>query len=68
MYDGKGALSTNLAEGAAFLRSSDIEADGSVSPAGQGLNTGVVSKDAVNSSGKTSPDLEVICAPLYYAQ
>ncbi|GAA5996970.1 hypothetical protein JCM5350_007684 [Sporobolomyces pararoseus] len=67
MYDGKGALATNLAEGAAFLRSSDVEADGSISPAGQGHNTGVVSKEIVNSSGETSPDLEVICAPLYYA-
>ncbi|GAA5898296.1 GMC family oxidoreductase [Sporobolomyces salmoneus] len=67
MYDGKGALATNLAEAGAFLRSSDIEADGTVSPAGQGLNTGIVSADALNASGETSPDLEIICAPLYYA-
>ncbi|GAA6010392.1 hypothetical protein JCM11491_006301 [Sporobolomyces phaffii] len=67
MYNGTGALSTNLAEAGAFLRSSDVEADGTVSPAGQGLNTGVVSSDIVNSSGVTSPDLEIIDAPLYYA-
>jgi len=67
LYDGKGALSTNLAEAAAFLRSSDIEADGTVSPAGQGLNTGLVDSKSVNASGNTSPDLEIICAPLYYA-
>jgi choline dehydrogenase len=68
MYDGKGALSTNLAEAGAFLRSSDIEADGTVSPAGQGLNTGVMNPKDVNSSGPTSPDLEIIDAPLYYVQ
>ncbi|GAA5832859.1 hypothetical protein JCM5353_003732 [Sporobolomyces roseus] len=66
LYDGKGALATNLAEAGAFLRSSDIEADGTVSPAGQGLGTGVVDKSIVNSSGVTSPDLEIIDAPLYY--
>jgi len=68
LYDGKGALATNLAEAGAFLRSSDIEADGTVSPAGQGLGTGVVDKSMVNSSGVTSPDLEIIDAPLYYVQ
>ncbi|GAA5929351.1 GMC family oxidoreductase [Sporobolomyces koalae] len=66
LYNGTGALATNLAEAGAFIRSSDVEADGSVSPADQGLATGVVAKDIVNASGVTSPDLEIINAPLYY--
>ncbi|GAA5941256.1 hypothetical protein JCM1841_003612 [Sporobolomyces salmonicolor] len=66
LYNGKGALATNLAEAGAFLRSDDIEADGTVSPVGQGHGTGVVPKGKTNASGPTSPDLEIINAPLWY--
>ncbi|ORY55535.1 GMC oxidoreductase [Leucosporidium creatinivorum] len=55
LWDGKGALSTNLAEGGAFLRSDAIPGQEST-----------IAKGSTNASGPTSPDLEVILAPLYY--
>ncbi|GAA5989495.1 hypothetical protein JCM11641_007319 [Rhodosporidiobolus odoratus] len=59
---GKGPLASNLAEAGAFLRSDTVDLDGSVSETANG----VVAKGSTNSSGKTSADLEIINAPLYY--
>ncbi|GAA6064295.1 hypothetical protein JCM10212_002475 [Sporobolomyces blumeae] len=76
LYNGTGPLSTNLAEAGAFLRSEDVERDGSVvvgDPARRGEGktettetARVVRKGETNCSGDKSPDLEIINAPLYY--
>ncbi|GAA5943560.1 hypothetical protein JCM10213_008904 [Rhodosporidiobolus nylandii] len=64
LANGTGPLGSNLAEGGAFLRSNTIERDGSVCAPGQVAKNGAVKE--VNASGKTSADLEIINAPLYY--
>ncbi|KAI5481348.1 hypothetical protein MNV49_004970 [Pseudohyphozyma bogoriensis] len=55
LFNGSGALSTNLAEVGAFLRSDAIPSQTSSIPSG-----------GTNASGPTSPDLEILNAPLYY--
>ncbi|GAA5909610.1 hypothetical protein JCM8208_007199 [Rhodotorula glutinis] len=60
---GTGALASNLAEGGAFLRSNTIARDGSVSSSTEAK--GVVDF-AINASGSTSADLEIIAAPVWY--
>lgn len=56
LYNGTGPLGTNLAEAAAFVRSDNIPGRSSSVP-----------KGASNASGPTSPDIEIINAPLYYS-
>lgn len=56
LFNGTGPLSTNLAECGAFLRSDEL-------PDGQASS---IPEGATNASGPTSPDLELINAPLYY--
>ncbi|GAA5943590.1 hypothetical protein JCM10213_008914 [Rhodosporidiobolus nylandii] len=60
---GTGSLTTNLAEGGAFLRSEDVDRDGRVIP---GKAEGVVPLGETNSSGPESADLELIAAPAYF--
>ncbi|TNY19012.1 GMC oxidoreductase [Rhodotorula diobovata] len=61
---GTGPLRSNLAEGGAFLRSDTIAHDGSVSSSSEGTK-GIVDFP-INASGKTSSDLEIVCAPVWY--
>ncbi|GAA5853201.1 hypothetical protein JCM9279_006259 [Rhodotorula babjevae] len=61
---GTGALTSNLAEGGAFLRSDTITRDGSISSSAAEAK-GVVDF-AINASGVTSADLEIIAAPVWY--
>ncbi|GAA6020500.1 hypothetical protein JCM10207_000024 [Rhodosporidiobolus poonsookiae] len=58
---GSGPLASNLAEAAAFLRSDAVLPDGTVALAPVRKAEG-----GMNASGKTSADLEVITAPVYY--
>ncbi|KAL8284018.1 hypothetical protein RQP46_005131 [Phenoliferia psychrophenolica] len=55
LFNGTGALATNVGEAAMFLRSDAIPDQKSF-----------VAKGATNASGPTAPDLEIICAPLWY--
>jgi len=61
---GTGALTSNLAEAGAFLRSDTIARDGSISSSAAEAK-GVVDFK-INASGETSADLEIIAAPVWY--
>ncbi|GAA5877187.1 hypothetical protein JCM8547_001969, partial [Rhodosporidiobolus lusitaniae] len=61
LANGSGPLGTNLAEVGAFVRSSDVQPDGTVKTGSGGEKEG-----EMNASGETSADLEIINAPLYF--